>query len=409
MFYFLALIPIIIGFFLWWLNKKVVWVEWLIGCGASLFTALTFNIIAITGMTGDVETWSGIIDHVEHRPRWVEEYTELHTREVPDGVDKDGHTTYRTEYYTTIEHDTHPEHWRAYLDFGKGIEEEAGLFDSSYKEIEKSLYDQIMRDFGGKIVVGGTQPTSHGGKFDGGDNKIYATLNETGYTYPVTKIVSFENRIKAAPSLFSFASVPTNAPVFEYPQNKDWMVSDRLLGTAGRDIDILLFDRMNSRLGPTKKVNVIMVGFGNGGSELAEYQQSKWIGGKKNDLVLCYGDGWSRVFGWTDEELVKQNLQTILLNNKVDNSILPLVEKEIKANYTIKNWDDFAYISIEPRPSHFIWYGIIMVITQTGLYIFFHLNQFQEGKTMGEIVDTSSWDYRKFSGNRTTTKYRRYR
>lgn len=391
-FYLLALIPVIIGFFIWWLNKKVVWVEWLIGCGLALILAVIFNIVAVIGMTGDVETWSGYITQTTHYGQWVEEYEEMHTRQVATGTDKDGNTTYTTEIYYTTEHATHWEHWDVDRDFGKYTDA---------PDVDENIYNLVKTKFGGGTDQVYEQRCTHGGHYDGGDRNAYVTQNKTGYIFPVTKIFSFENRVKAAPSLFSFSPVPTNALVFEYPKNKDWMVSDRLLGTAKEDIDIILFDRMNTRLGPLKKVNVIMIGFGDEGSEIAEYQQSKWIGGKKNDLVLCYGNGWSKVFGWTDEDLVKQNLQTILLNNKVNNDIIPLIEKEIRANYTIKDWDEFAYISIEPQPKHFFWFGIIMVITQTGLYIFFHLNQFQEGRTMGEIVDTSSWGYR----TRSRTKY----
>jgi len=44
--------------------------------------------------------------------------------------------------------------------------------------------------------------------------------NKTGWIQPVTKWVSFENRIKAAPSVFSFVAVPTNINVFSYPKIK---------------------------------------------------------------------------------------------------------------------------------------------------------------------------------------------
>lgn len=169
--------------------------------------------------------------------------------------------------------------------------------------------------------------------FYSGDPNIYSTENRTGYVSPVTTNYSFENRIKACPSVFSFNKVPKGVKVFEYPYSRNIFMSDRLRNSS---IDILKWDQMNSRLGPIKKVNVILVNFEKQSSDMAHYQEAAWIGGKKNDLVLCYGTDWSYVFGWTEEEIVKRNLEKILLDNSKDDSIIPKIEEEIIKNYKIK-------------------------------------------------------------------------
>jgi hypothetical protein len=205
----------------------------------------------------------------------------------------------------------------------------------------------------------------------GGDPNDYYAYRKTDWIEPVTTLKRWTNKVKAAPSVFSFIEVPTNVPVFNYPQNKDEWHSDRLLGLAKGDINLFKFDCMNARIGAAKKVNIIMIGFDSSDSMLAEYQQAKYIGGKKNDIVLCYGKGWTRVFGWTDSELVKENLQTILLKNTINDDILPLIEKEIVKNYKIKDWTQFDYLSVEPTTNHYIWFFIIMFVIQTTLYIAF--------------------------------------
>lgn len=393
LFYLFACVPIAIGFFLWWKNKNIVWQEWLGGSLAALLFTAIFHMIAIRGMTGDVETWSGFITQTTHYGEWVEEYQQMHTRQVPSGTDSNGNTTYTTEIYFTTEHATHREKWTVDRDFGSYQDDE---------EITEGLYYQIQSRFGGGVDNTYSQSCTHGGHYDGGDRNAYVTVNKTRYELPVTSTHSFKNKVKAAPSVFSFIEVPTNVPVFSYPQNKNWMVSDRLLGRARNDVDLTLWDRMNSRLGPRKKVNVILIGFDTEDTMISEYQKAAWIGGKKNDLVLCYGKGWSRVFGWTDEELVKQNLQTILLTNTVNNSIIPLLEKEILTSYKIKDWSKFDYLSVEPRTNHYIWFAILMVITQSGLYIFFHMNPFIQGDNAGETVDAR---WRGYSGYRSRTTY----
>jgi hypothetical protein len=258
------------------------------------------------------------------------------------------------------------------LNFGE-IDEE--------KDISLQLFNEIKANFGNVIEDGGKQSSSHGGHFDGGDNNIYRAPNKTGYLYPVTTTRHFENRIKAAPTVFSFVKVPTNVPVFNWPNNPNWMVSDRLIGEAR--ISILEFDRMNARLGPSKFVNVIFINFGNKDRSIAEYQRAKFVGGKKNDIVICYGQdgtngisGWAACFGWSNSEICKRNLETTILTNPINNDILPLIEKEIRSNYVIKDWDSFSYISIEPPLWSYIVLISVMILTQAGFWLWANINEF---------------------------------
>jgi hypothetical protein len=362
-FYVLALLPVVVGGILWLRNPEITWGEWLAGSAIGFALAGIFQCLSVFGMTTDEETWSGQITKVSDCPAWTEEWEEPHTMRV-------GNTT--ITYYTT-EYDNHPEHWTCARDFGAYKDNE---------EISLGFFRQLVRAFGGKLGTDGTQPYYHGGSFDGGDNNRYSAFDLTGYISPVTVLRDFDNRVKAAPSLFSFSPVPANIGVFDWPENADWSHSERLLGTAPRDVDLLEFDRMNSHLGPTKLVNVILIGFGNNKASYAEWQRAKWIGGKKNDLVLCYGGkngnrpAWARVFGWSDSEICKRNLETILIDNPVNNKILPLLEAEIRTNYTIKNWHAFDYITLDPPTwSYWVFVGVL-VVTQGVFYCWASFNEF---------------------------------
>ena len=350
-FYLFALIPIAIGGAFWIFKHEVVWWEWLIGCAIALITSGAIHAAAFYGMTTDVETWSGQLTCVVHYPRWVEEYQQMHTRTVGSGKNA------RTETYFTTEHRTHPEHWTAYADLGT---------DSDSHDISRAFFDDVRGKFGGEITT--TQPPKKG--FDSGDRNIYTAHNHTRYVYPVTKLKTWENRVKAAPSVFSFVEVPDTVKVFKYPENGDWRRSDRLVGTAGTAIPIREWDKMCTRLGPIKKVNVILVGFGDRDSMVAHYQQAAWVGGRKNDLVLCYGGpankiAWAYVFGWSESELAKERLKTVLKNSPIGVEIIPKIEKEIVDNYVIKDWSKFDYIAVEPPFwSYFVLLGV-MVVTQS--------------------------------------------
>jgi hypothetical protein len=373
-FWICALIPIAIGAVLLWRNHQVVWWEWLIGTVVALLTAGIMQMIALAGQTTDFESVSGEIVKVAHHPEWVEEYEQSHTRQVASGTDANGNTTYTTETYYTTEHDTHEEHWVAHRSFG-------GWEDT--RDIEYETYRQIKKSFGGRIVDGGKQDTDHfGGEYDSGDNNIYETPNDKGVVYPVTATKVFENRVKAAPTIFSFAPVPTNVTVHPWPDNPDWMNSDRVLGTAKGLISTYEWDVMNSLLGPRKRVNVIIVGFGDKPSDYGHYQQAKWIGGKKNDLVITFGGGgksqpaqWAYVFGWTESDLVKRNLETLFVQKPINDKIIPFVIDEVTKNYIIKDWSKFDYISIDPPTWSYWAYFIVMIITQSVLWVFFHNNR----------------------------------
>jgi hypothetical protein len=351
-FYLIALVPCFIGALLWIFNHRVVWWEWMVSAAAGLLVAGIVHYAAIASMTHDTETWSGQMTRAIHWPEWIEEYTVTHTT-----TDSKGNTS----SYTTTHHRTHEQYWEAETTLGQTVQ----IPESDFQKIRKSFNNL-------------TTETPYKSGFDSGDPNIYVAYNKTGYVYPCTASREFENRVKAAPSVFSFAKVPAGTPVFSYPPNGNIWNSDRVLGTAKQVVGVRAWDLLNSDLGPRKKVNLILIGFGDRGADIAQWQQAAWIGGKKNDLVLCYGGPnekptWARVFGWTESELVKANLQTILLENAVSESLLPLIRKEVVANYQIKDWKKFDYITITPRASAWYWLIGTLLITQIGVgYVVFN-------------------------------------
>jgi hypothetical protein len=358
--YAISFVPVLIGAVLWVKSRDVVWWEWGLGSLAALVTSMIFHGILVTSMTKDVETWSGRVTHVVFYPKWIEEYQQMHTRTVGSGKNA------RTETYWTTEHRTHREKWVAFLSFGSEKQE---------RSISEAEYSDIKQKFGDKVDV--TQPRKSG--FDSGDPNVYTVQNHTNIILPAVTSFYFENRVKAAPSMFSYQKVDAKAPVFKYPEVQDWRKSDRLLGTALRAVPLLEWDRMNARLGPSKRVNVILVGFDSADSGLGQLQEAKWVGGKKNDLVLCYGEQkgkilWSHVFGWTEQEIVKRNLETILLHKSSGMDFIPKVEEEIKKNYKIKDWSKFDYITLQPPLWSYFVLLLLMTVIQGGLWFFFVYN-----------------------------------
>lgn len=235
-------------------------------------------------------------------------------------------------------------------------------------------------------VPGDRTTLEHNSRMLEGDPNDYELVNELAWIEPVTKLSTFKNKIKATPNLFQFAQLSTNINVYSWPENPNWNSSDRLIGTSVLLIDRLKFDQLNAELGPRKKVNVIMVGFDESqGAEYGEYQKSAYIGGKKNDLIITFGGGskhkpanWCVVFGWTESELVKKNIETILLTNPINDDILSLLGTEVIKNYEIKDWSKFDYIKISPPSSVYFIFIIIMIISQIIGYIICHKNEIEK-------------------------------
>lgn len=371
-----------VGGTLWMLDRKVVWFEWLIGSGIGFVTAGIFHLIALNGATADVETWSGQLVQGYHTARWEEYYEEA---------------VYRTEYYTTVERNangkgTHTErhsrqvfdHWSAQQRWHDDDYQVASNIGTSH-EVDHAFFDKVAETFGGYIPVRGYRHTNeHASKMIAGDPNDYTTHNQKGFVWPVTKHVSFENKVRATPTTFSYAPVPEGTKVFEYPPNQDPFHSDRLLGSATL-VDHFAFDQMNARLGPARRVNVILVGFGTGGSMLAKWQESKWVGGKKNDVVVCFGGSnakpdWVEAFGWTDAKVCLRSLESIILEHGAVNESLPLIEQEIIADYKLKDWSQFDYIQV-PAPMWTLWvYLLAMVLGQGGYWWWANCNDFNKGR-----------------------------
>ncbi len=217
-----------------------------------------------------------------------------------------------------------------------------------------------------------------------GDKNIYRSTEQPNlYRFPINEMHNWTNIIKATKSTYNFMSVPKDIKVFKYPESSNWFESNRLLGLANKHISIAEFDKLNARIGGVKKVNLIMIGFDDPDPYIGKFQESKWIGGKKNDLVLCYGYynnkvKWAYVFGWTEKELVKRNLETLLLTNKINNDLLPKIEQEVIKNYELKDFKKFNYMQIEPPGWAYIALLAVQLLVQGGFWVYAYYNNNKE-------------------------------
>ncbi len=380
-FWTIATLCFIVGGVLWKNTMRVALWEWLVGSAVAFILAGAFQMLSIIGMTADTETWSGQIVKSVHQPPWVEYYeyavyrTEVYTETV-SRTDSKGNVTTSQEMRTRQVFD----HWEPTTAYHAETWYKGDSLDQTWT-ITREEYTTILQNFGQQQSCAGSRSTwNHNSRLLSGDPLDYFAVNVHNYIYPTTATRMWSNKVKACPSVFTFPEVAPGTAVFDYPKNSDPFSSNRLLGDATR-IGIFEWDRMNARLGPAHKVNVVMCGFSGAGAEIAQMQKNKWVGGKKNDLVICYSTGadkakatWVDVFGWTDSEVCKATLRTIVLNGPIDQTLIAKIEAEVGKNYVIKDWSQFDYLSVEPPVWTYWVFFLVLGAVEVGLYWYFWVN-----------------------------------
>lgn len=186
---------------------------------------------------------------------------------------------------------------------------------------------------------------------------------------PVAVTHTHTNYIKGAPdSLFSAVAEQSALARFgkdvpAYPSAVyDLHYVNRVLaaGVSIPDIEAWNSD-LASRLrllGPAKQANWVVLITSNPSQAYADAVRVKWLGGKKNDVVVVLGApeypklSWVRVLSWTDKELFKVELRDDLLAlNVVDRErVLGTLERHTTSSFVRKQMRDFEYLSSEILP-----------------------------------------------------------
>ncbi len=394
--YAIALIPVVIGAVLWLSSRRITFDEWMRGSLIGFAVAVGFHFYTLTFPALDVEMWSGKVINAVHRP-------ERMTRSKKGSDPK-----------------TYDECWYATVDLG---DEEERL------QISQAQFDALCVRLGASQLT----PVRAPGDFVG-DSNNYVAMNYSDVFIPAYTLRSFENRARIDVSVHSYGVPPEGVSLFDHPaevstmpllgylavrlvtrndpsepipvelQCFDWRSSKRLIGRAAKDYNLSEWDRLCAELGPTKKVNLIMIGF-DGDSMLAHWQESKWMGGKKNDLVLCYGPptdtgtpAWTYCFGSTEDELVKRNLESLLLSSPPGDGLLAKIRDQVSANYDQKEYPALGYFDVPPPPSAIPTLVMVMILVQGGFWLWAFTNR-QGRSATGEVElqdvadeDAREWD-----------------
>lgn len=215
---------------------------------------------------------------------------------------------------------------------------------------------------------------------------------------PFFKKHSYENRVQAAPTLFSFAEIdPVKTKVFEYPKNEGLentsILTEANLMNQGKANDLLNY--YNGRYGNSKECHAYLIVFKNRGPEAGRNQEAFWKGGGKNELVTTIGVDnagviqWAYVFSWSKDKMPNIVIRDSLMRmKKLDAyAVVNLIGQEGVKKFQRRQFKDFEYISVQPSNTAIFIVYILVLIMSIAWVVFKKVEMDAEGTETGLFFD----------------------
>ncbi len=108
---------------------------------------------------------------------------------------------------------------------------------------------------------------------------------------------------------------------------------------------------INARL---ERANIIVYGIKNGNTQQCEAVKSNWKNGKLNDLVFCITSTdnktieYVKVFGWTKNEVLKKELESMVVNKKftIFKDLRKQITDKINKDYEELDMEQYSYLDV---------------------------------------------------------------
>ena len=214
---------------------------------------------------------------------------------------------------------------------------------------------------------------------------------------------TYVNYVKAAPgTLFrrtglkeKYAGTLPKEPQYIY----DYYHLDRFIsvGVNVPDTEAWNWDLsvINADLGAPKQANIILVLVKNQSQEWYYALEEKWIGGKKNDVVLVVSvdsdmtPQWATVMAWTTSDIFKVKLRDDVMQHGVlkRDTLMNDIRNNVSQYFKRKPMADFQYLESEIVPTTTEWVVtlIIALIVGIGLTWFFEVSDIFEAGDQDEF------------------------
>lgn len=234
--------------------------------------------------------------------------------------------------------------------------------------------------------------------FDRTSRSVYDSPDPAFFTQiqkgdPVARKHAFTNYVKAAPdSLFHHFDAKSNKfkdLIPEYPlEVYNFYSVNRVLPVGVNVPDIKEWNWELSlllrKLGPQKQANVVIVLVNTADQSYIHALEGKWIGGKKNDIIVVIGTtsypkiDWVAVSSWTDSQIFKVQLRDeIMALGTVDRTkVLSAIDTHTMKSFVRKSMKDFEYLKHKAEPP--VWVLTLAIVlgmlASIGCSFYFHRN-----------------------------------
>lgn len=213
---------------------------------------------------------------------------------------------------------------------------------------------------------------------------------------PFSRAVGFTNYIKAVPQETLFSVSADNAKFFdqipEYPkQIYDYYKSVRVVTSGKINLDAQKWNEdiaiIQKKLGPAKDANMIFLITDQPDQSYRYAVESKWLGGKLNDVIVLIGAPDFPKIGWVDVITYGRNkgneLTSIMIRDElmakgqVTDDIPHITAGIITKKYDRISETEFEYLkdSVTLTTGQMVMIFIISLIMFIGLTWFFHKNE----------------------------------
>lgn len=377
MLFWLLLIPtiiIIIGLIAG--KGRITWKEFLITEGIMILLIAGGWHIARQQSIHDVEIWNGWIAKASYYEEWWEQVPCQHS--IPcSHLDKDGDPIHVNDgYYHLYDVDYVPPYWEAETSNNEKI------------SIDEKYFQYLTKAFGNSEYIVINRSTKDHGR---GNKYITRYLMGQSEFIPTAIEHSFINYIKASPNTIwrrSGQGDKFKVLIPNYPRVENKFECNRVLPMGLNIPDIREWAKelsaINGRLGSKKQVNIILVVVNTSDSSYLYNLEQKWLGGKKNDLVIIIGAtnyphiDWVRIMSWSKSEQLKVEIRDAIsvLSLEKRTEILKTIESMVDQKFVRRPMADFKYLMASWQPTPWVTMLIFLlgVGITTALTIYFISN-----------------------------------
>lgn len=362
--WFALLIPVIsIPIMRWMFPHKVVWWELFIPFLPVLLLIPLIKITSEISQTHDTERWGGWVTEVRHYEDWDEWVTKTCTKQVPNGRDSKGNTTYRTESYDCSYRDYHPEYWIALGSNGEEI------------QISNSTYETFKNRFGNNRFV-----DMHRYYYRDDGDMYSSTWNGNESTLsPLFTSHSYTNKVQANNGVFEYESIgkDTLPLLHQYPDVNNHFDDPAILGNHQQKprADNLL-QHYNAKFGASKQIRYWILLFNNQPRSIGLKQEALWKGGNKNEFVICINldndkATWCHCFCWSPDGHAGNDVMKIEVRDFVERQkefdMIKIINKTVDlttSNWRRKSFKEFDYLSVKMSTTAIvITYILTLIVT----------------------------------------------